>query len=174
MGAEFRKIIASQSELWQKLKEVMDAWYQVPGELWIQVMEEAVKNHLHIENVIFDAFVRNNWNKEIFDRMLPEYQVIFFELPTEKAKERLLGRMFDKETGETFPSGTTVNPKNGNTLVKRDDDKDENAILKRIEEFETKTLPIVEIQKQENRVITINANQAIENVFEEMITKLWL
>lgn len=174
MGAEFRKIIASQNELWRKLKEVMDAWYQVPGELWIQVMEEAVKNHLHIENVIFDAFVRNDWNKEIFDKMLPEYKVIFFELSTEKAKERLLGRMFDKETGETFPAGTTINPKNGNTLVKRDDDKDENAILKRIEEFETKTLPIVEIQKQENRVIAINANQAIENVFEEMITKLWL
>lgn len=174
MGAEFRKIIASQSELWQKLKEVMDAWYQVPGELWIQVMEEAVKNHLHIENVIFDAFVRNDWNKEIFDRMIPEYKVIFFELPTQIAKQRLLGRMFDKETGETFPSWTTINPKTGNTLVKRDDDKDESAILKRIEEFETKTLPIVEIQKQENRVLSINANQAIENVFGEMITKLWL
>jgi adenylate kinase family enzyme len=34
-------------------------------------------------------------------------------------------------------------------LVKRDDDKDELAVLKRIQEYEEKTLPIVELQKIE-------------------------
>jgi hypothetical protein len=33
--------------------------------------------------------------------------------------------MFDPKTGETFLSGTTHNPKTGDALVKRDDDKDE-------------------------------------------------
>ena len=163
MGAEFRKIIASQSELWRKLKEVMDAWYQVPGELWIQVMEEAVKNHLHIENVIFDAFVRNDWNKEIFDKMLPEYKVIFFELSTEKAKERLLGRMYDKETWETFPAGTQLNPKNWNILVKRADDE-EQAINERIRLFYEKTMPIVDLYRQEWKVIEINAKWSIDEI----------
>jgi len=57
--------------------------------------------------------------------------------------------MFDPKTGETFPAGTLLHPKTGEALVKRDDDKDEQAILKRISEYETKTLPIVEIQKNE-------------------------
>jgi adenylate kinase family enzyme len=42
-----------------------------------------------------------------------------------------------------------VNPKNGYTLIKREDDKDEAAILKRIQEFEEQTLPIVEVQRSE-------------------------
>jgi len=57
-------------------------------------------------------------------------------------------------------------------LVKRDDDKDEKAILKRISEYEDKTLPILEIQKQEGRVIEVNADQNIESVFTEIEEKL--
>lgn len=174
MWWEFRKIIASWSTLWQQIKEIIDAWYQVPWDLWIKVMEQTIIDNIHIENVIFDAFVRNDWNKEIFDRLLSSYKVVFFELPVEKAKQRLLWRMFDKQTGETFPAGITINPQNWNKLEKRDDDKDESAILKRIEEYENKTLPIIELQKKENKVITINANQSIDKVFSELVLKLEL
>jgi adenylate kinase len=173
MGGEFRKIIASWSELGLQLKSIMDTWAQVPGELGIAVMEEAIRNNTW-DNIIFDAFVRNDWNKEIFDRLLPEYKVIFFELPIEKAKNRLLGRMFDKSTGETFVTGTTHNPKTWEELVKRDDDKDESAILKRISEFEEKTLPIVELQRAEGRVTNVNADQSIEAVAKELKEKLGL
>lgn len=174
MWWEFRKIINSWTELWNEIKKIVDAWFQVPWELWIKVMETAINNNLSNENIVYDAFVRNEWNKEIFDRLLPDYKVIFFELPIEKAKNRLLGRMYDEKTWETFQSWTEINPKTWDKLIKRNDDKDEWAILNRIWEFETKTLPIVELQKKENRVITVNADQAIENVFNELVTKLWL
>lgn len=174
MWWEFRKIINSWSELWKEVKKIIDAWYQVPWDLWKRVMEEAILNSMDKDDIIFDAFVRNDWNKEIFDRMLPNYKVIFFNLPLVEAKKRLLWRMFDKETWETFQAWITINPKNWNVLVKRDDDKDESAILKRIQEYEEKTLPILELQKKENRVIEINANQSIEEVNSELVSKLWL
>ncbi len=173
MGWEFRKIIASWSELWIKLKEIMDNWYQVSWELWTKIMEEAIKNNIEKENVVFDAFVRNDRNKEIFDRLLPDYKVVFFDLSKEKALGRLLWRVYDTETWETFPSGTVVNPKTWNKLIKRWDDN-EAWILKRIDEFVTKTLPIVKIQEQEWRVIKINSDQSIENVSKEVISKLGL
>jgi hypothetical protein len=53
-------------------------------------MEQAILDNTHKEKVVFDAFVRNEWNKEIFDKLLPEYKVVFFELSVEKAKERLV------------------------------------------------------------------------------------
>ncbi|MDD2907366.1 MAG: nucleoside monophosphate kinase [Candidatus Gracilibacteria bacterium] len=174
MGGEFRKIINSGTELGNEIKKIVDAGFQVPGELGIKVMETAINNNLSIENIVYDAFVRNEWNKEIFDRLLPEYKVVFFELPIEKAKNRLLGRMYDEKTGETFQAGTITNPITGDRLIRRNDDKDEGAILNRISEFENKTLPIVELQKKENRVITVNADQSIENVFNELVTKLGL
>jgi len=68
-------------------------------------MEDAVKNVIENHNnkkVIFDAFIRNDWNKEIFDRLLPDYKVVLFNLSEEKSKQRLLGRMFNPKTGETF------------------------------------------------------------------------
>lgn len=174
MWWEFRKIINSWSELWNEIKEIVSKWYQVPWEYWIKIMENAINDNIKKENIIFDAFIRNDWNKEIFDRLLPDYKVIFFNLSIEKAKERLLWRMFDKNTWETFMAWITHNPKTGVKLIKRDDDKDEVAILKRIQEYEEKTLPILEIQKKEWKVIEINADQSIEDVANEMIEKLEL
>ncbi len=172
MGWEFRKIIASWSNLWLQLKEILDSWAQVNAEMWIAVMEEAIARQTN-EKIIFDAFVRNDWNKVIFDRELPEYQVIFFNLSEEKAKQRLLGRMFNSTTGETFPYGTKIDPKTGEKLIHRSDDNEE-SILKRIEEYTTKTLPILELQKKEWRVLEINADQSVEEVAKEIEEKLGL
>ncbi len=173
MWGEFRKVIASGSELGKKLKEVMDAGYLVSDELGAEVMKGAIENHTEKENVIFDAFIRLPWNKEVFDSYLSDYTVVFFNLSEEKAKQRLLGRMYNPKTGETFPSGTKLDSKTGDILEKRKDDN-EASILKRIEEFVTQTLPIVEIQKEEGRVIEINADQAVEAVFAELEQKLKL
>lgn len=173
MGWEFRKILASGSELAVELKEIMDSGQQVNQKLGWEVMRQAIKNQTS-DKIIFDGFIRNDWNKEIFDEVLPEYKVVFFNLWVEKAKLRLLWRMFDPKTGETFMAGLTINPKTGDTLVKRDDDKDETAILKRISEYEEKTLPIVEIQKKEDKIISINADGSIDEVHSQIINALWL
>ena len=172
MGNEFRALVVSWTELWNQVKDIINSWAQVDAELGKKIMESVVAKQT-AENIIFDGFIRNDWNKEIFDRMLPDYKVLFFDLSIEKAKTRLLGRMFDPKTGETFVSGTTHNPVSWEKLIKRDDDKDESAILKRISEYEQKTLPIVAIQQQENKIIQINADQSIDDVHAEIISQLW-
>jgi len=171
MWNEFRKVISSKSELWEKLKKILNSWEQVWNDIWKEIMQQAILSN-NGEKIIFDGFIRNSWNKEIFDELLSDYKVIFFELSVEKAKKRLLWRMFDKETWETFLSDMEINPKTWWKLVKREDDKDEKAILKRISEYENKTLPIVEIQKKEWKILFVNADQSINNVFEELLNKL--
>lgn len=171
MWWELRKVISSWTELWKQLKEIMDAGYLVSDTLWSQVMKQAIMNYKEQENVIFDAFIRLPWNKEVFEQELSDYKVVFFNLSEEKAKQRLLWRMYNPRTGETFPYATLTDPKTWDTLEKRKDDT-EGSILKRIEEFVTKTLPIVEEQRAEGRVIEINADQGPDKVFEELITKL--
>jgi len=52
-------------------------------------MEEVIKKQTSTK-IIYDGFIRNQWNKDIFDRVLPDYKVVFFDLPEEKARERLL------------------------------------------------------------------------------------
>ena len=170
MWGEFRRVIASGSELGKKIQKLYDAWDQITAELWVAVMEDAVQNIIdnhNDENVIFDAFVRNDWNLEIFNRLLPDYQVVLFRLSEEKSKQRLLGRMFNPKTGETFMTGMTMDPKTWDDLIQRADDN-EDGILKRIDLYNDVTLPIVRIQRQEWRVLEVNADQAVEEVFAEL------
>ncbi len=172
MWWEFRKIISSWNKTWKKLKKIMDSGCQINSDLWKPIMEKIILKYKEKDKVIFDSFIRNSWNKEIFDSMIPNYKTIFFEISVEKAKERLFWRMYDDETWETFPAWTKINPKTWKKLVKRDDDKNKNSILKRISEFEEKTLPIVEIQKSEWKILSIDADKSIEEVFLELTKKL--
>lgn len=173
MWDEFRKVVKSGSKLWEEIKAIIESGYLVWDDLGAQVMRTAIENASWVENMIFDAFIRLPWNKEVFDSYLSDYKVVFFNLSEEKAKKRLLGRMFNKATWETYMSGVTHDPVTGDELIRRADD-DEASILKRIEEYVKYTLPIVDVQRAEWRVIEINADQAIENVFAELEEKLQL
>ena len=43
MWWQLRKEIASWSDLWKKIKEVIDAWYLVDDELWGEIMKKAIE-----------------------------------------------------------------------------------------------------------------------------------
>ncbi len=166
-----RSMSKEDSDLWRLVKETIDAWKHVSPEIVEDILRDIlVKNDW---NLIFDWFVRNEWNKQSFDKIVWDYRVVFFDLPEEKAKERLLWRMYDKETQETFVAWTLVNPKNWNTLVKRADDE-ESAIMQRIRLFYDVTMPIVEEYRERWILVDVNANQSIEDVSNELVSKLWL
>lgn len=173
MWGEFRKAVKSGSELWLKIKKVIDAGYLVNDELWREIMKQAIQENRGKPKVIFDAFIRLDWNKQIFDSYLSDYKVIFFNLSEEKAQQRLLWRMFNSTTGETFPYGTKTDPKTWDKLIQRKDDNEE-SILRRIWEYVQNTLPLVELQKKEWRIIEINADQPIQKVLQEIEAKLQL
>ena len=173
LWTEFRNIIKSWSELGEKIKELVNNWMQVTEELWREVMEKILTENTD-ENIIYDGFVRNKWNLEVFNNFVEDYKVVLFEIDLNKAKNRLYSRMYDLETWETFPWDMQVNPKNWNKLVKRDDDKDLEAIKTRFSEYIEKTLPVVEAQQKQGIVYEINADQEIEKVTEELERKLWL
>jgi adenylate kinase len=173
MWGELRNVIASGSELWLKLQEVMNKGFMVSDELGAEVMKWAIEKYKEKDRVIFDGFIRLQWNKDIFDSHLSDYEVVLFQLSEEKAKNRLLGRVYNPKTGETFPVGTETDPKTWDLLEKRKDDT-EASILQRINEYITKAIPIVEIQKKEWKVIEIDADQAIEDVFADLEEKLGL
>lgn len=173
MWTEFRNIVKSGTELWNQIKEIIDNWRQVPEELWKKIMETILLEN-NDEKIIYDGFIRNEWNLEVFNSIVKDYKVVLFQLDLVKAKNRLYNRMYDPETGETFSGDFQTNPKNGNKLVKREDDKDLEAIQRRFSEFIEKTLPITEKQQKQGLVFEVNADQDIEKVTKELEEKLWL
>ena len=52
--------------------------------------------------------------------------------------------------------------------------RDEETINKRLETFYAETLPVIQAFESEWKLITINADQAIEEIYNEMFNKLIL
>lgn len=164
--------VRNDTDLWKKVKGIMaDGWLVDDGVIWEIVTDFLEKDESG--RILFDGIPRNKEQKGMFDTLVSDYKVIFFKLDESVARGRLLWRMFDPETNETFVTWTKINPETGTTLVKRKDDNEE-AISKRIDLFFNETMPILEEYRQEWRVIEVNADQAINDVFAEMVEKLWL
>lgn len=172
MWGSLRAIAESNTPLWNEVKQTIESGKLVSPEIVWKVIKQVIENETH-EHIILDWFVRNKGNQISLDEVCDDYTVIFFQLSKEKAISRLLWRMYDKETGETFPPWTVINPHNGNELEKRKDDN-QDAILERIDQFIEHTLPVVEEQKKKWKVIEINADQNPQDVYNDIVKALWL
>ncbi len=166
-----RNIAAENSDLWKKVKSIIDAWDHVSPEIVENIMIDILENKSNGKNIIFDWFVRNIWNKQSADKVLKDYKVVLFKLSEEKARERLLWRIYNPKTWETFKSWTFTDPETWDKLEKRADDNEE-AIIKRIKLYVDKALPLIEEYKEKWNLIIINADQSVEHVFNELVTKL--
>lgn len=161
-GTALREIASQNTPLWQLVKSTIDAGKQVSPEIVEDILQEVITQNKW-QKLILDGFVRNEGNKLSADKIVWDYRVVFFDLPEADAKTRLLWRMYDKDSGETFPAGTLINPKSGNTLIKRADDE-EQAINERIKLFYEKTMPIVDLYRQQGNLIEIDAKGTIEEI----------
>lgn len=166
-----RNIAKKDSELWRMVKNTIEAWNHVSPTIVEQIMVDILENESDWKNTIFDGFVRNVWNKQSADKVLWEYTVVLFELSEDKARERLLWRMYNPKTSQTFKAWTLVDPETWDILEKRTDDNEE-AIIKRIDLYVEKALPLINEYRAMWNLIEVNADQSVENVFSELIEKL--
>jgi len=170
-GTALRTIAKEDSELWKLVKQNIEIWNHINPSVVEDIMTDIIENKSHWKNSIFDWFVRNPWNKISADKVLWDYKVILFELSVEKSKARLLWRMYNPKTSETFRSWTIFDPNTGDKLEKRAYDNEE-AILKRIEMYIEHTIPVIEEYRKSWNLIEINADNCVEWVFNELIEKL--
>ena len=98
---------------------------------------------------------------------------IYFELSKPEAERRLLTRRMCTSCKTIYPATYTqkqCEKCEGPLMTRNDDNAD--AIKTRIEIFYQETMPLVEEWKKEGKIISINAEQSIEQVTEELFSKL--
>jgi len=165
-----RNIATQDTKLWKLVRQTIQAWKQVTP----SIVEDIIKDYLQkttYKDIIFDWLVRNIGNKKTADKILGDYKVVFFDLDQDTAMKRLLWRMYNPKTWETFPAWTITDPKTWDKLIKRSDDE-ENAIKQRIKEFFDKTMPVIKEYEKNWNLIKINANQPINKVTEDILNSL--
>lgn len=150
-GDMFRAAVAEGSELGRQVEPILARGDLVPDELTIALIRERLAAEDAREGFVLDGFPRTLAQAEALDAMLAEIgrsldAILFFDLPDEVARERMLGRA---------------------RLEGRVDDTPE-AIERRLALYHEQTEPVVEHYRATGKLVPLHAERTIEEVFREI------
>ncbi|MFG1808809.1 adenylate kinase [Streptomyces sp. NPDC049040] len=167
-GDLFRANISQGTELGKQAKAFMDAGRLVPDEVTIGMAEDRLLQPDAAQGFLLDGFPRNVGQAQALDAFLAKTHVTLdavldLEVPEEEVVKRIAGRRLCRnDGGHVFhveynpPAAEGVCDTCGGELYQRSDDTEE-AVRIRLEEYHSKTEPIIDYYKQQGLVQTIPA-----------------
>lgn len=167
MGQRLREYSQMNEEYSETVRQCLEEGTLVPMHI-IEAMLMLYKSYHKGETIVFDGIPRSLEQLELFEKVFPEYYVLFLDLEKQIAIDRLANRRIDPSNGMAFPADFVgdFSPFTGTKLIKRDDDN-ETAVLKRIEGFYHNTLPLLaEWASRKKLVYRIDASRPIDEVSE--------
>jgi len=177
-GDMFRAAIKNQTKLGLLAKEYMDKGLLVPDEITIGIVQERLLESDCKKGFLLDGFPRTIAQAESLESFLKENSialdaVLDVDVPVEILVKRIVGRRVCKKCGATYHVEFNA-PKNdgicdvcGTALIQRNDDCLE-TVNKRLNEYDTKTAPLLKFYQDRNLIKTVNGNQALDKVFEDI------
>ncbi len=128
---------------------------EIAGKELISYLKDYCKNQ-EPEGLIFDGYPRNLDQKTIFDEIcrvnkLKLGYVFFLNAPADVLKRRI------KERGKSS---------------NRSDDKSDKAFSVRMEEYNDKTLPMIESMRNGSNFLEISATQKLDDISEIILKKI--
>jgi len=164
-----------------KLKEKVDSYINegklVPDELILEILKHRMNQPDCKKGIILDGFPRNLEQARDLEKIAKIDKIFEISISDKTAKKRLMGRWNCPRCKTAYNIITEPKPKKDKIcdicnipLFQREDDKNEKAINKRLKIYHEETEPILE--KFKNKVIKINAEQKIEKIREDILTKL--
>ena len=145
--------IEKNTEIGNKIKHLYENGDLVPDEIVVQLIEKKVENTKNIKGFIFKGFPRTLVQSYILDGLLKKHgssisQVIEIEVPTLELINRLDAR---SKTENCMPY-----------------DKSTSRIVKRLQEHERKTVPVIEKYNQLHGVVKIDGMGSFDKVFQRV------
>lgn len=181
-GDIFRYNIKQGTELGKKAKSFMDQGLLVPDEVVVEIVEDRLKKEDCTNGFLLDGFPRTVVQAEALDKVLENMdvalnKVINIQVDKGILVERAVGRRICRECGATFhvkynPSAKGDNcDQCGGNLYQRDDDNAE-TVTKRIEVYLNETTPLTEYYSKQDKLVTIDGDRKIDDVFKDIVTSL--
>lgn len=151
-GGELRKIAAGGTPLGEKVKSFIDQGNLVPFEIIMEVVRGFVEEYGRSgEKILFDGIPRDIDQMRAFKEMMAElkreYSCLHITVNEEEAIKRILGRA--KEQG-------------------RADDANEETIRRRMNLFHEKTEPVIRAFEGEGRVIEVDGEGTMDEVYQRI------
>ncbi|HEY1008808.1 MAG: adenylate kinase [Daejeonella sp.] len=151
-GDILRGEISQGTELGLEAKKLMDQGILVPDEVVIGMISNKLDSNKEANGFIFDGFPRTVAQAEALDELLKSKSatisgMIALEVNDEELEKRLLNR--GKDSG-------------------RPDDANPEVIRKRIVEYNSKTAPVANYYKDQNKFTSINGIGTVDEIFESI------
>lgn len=181
-GDIFRKNIKEGTELGKKAKEFMDMGQLVPDSLVVDIVIDRLNEDDAKGGYLLDGFPRTVFQSNALDKYLDEYndsldKVININVDPAALIERAVGRRICKACGATYhvsfnPSKESgVCDKCGGELYQRSDDIEE-TVQNRIKVYLDETSPLIDYYTEKGKLINIDGQQPIEDVFKDILKNL--
>lgn len=150
-GKMLEQEINDNSEIGKRIQELYENGQLVPDEIVIQLIEKKIENSKDVKGFIFKGFPRTLVQSYILDGLLKKHgtsisEIIEIEVPTLELISRLDAR---SKTDRCMPY-----------------DNSTTKIVQRLQEHETKTVPVIEKYNQQHGVKKIDGMGSFEDIFE--------
>ncbi len=175
IGAIFRDHTSRKTDLGEKAKSYMEKGDLVPDDLVFELISAELNKAGN--GFILDGFPRNIAQLEY---LLKKYKIdkfILLDLPDDIAIKRISSRRQCRQCKKVYnilfnpPAKEGVCDKCGGLLEQREDDN-EKAVAVRLSKFYEETGKVVDYFRENDKLVTIDANRDIEIIFEDILTHL--
>jgi adenylate kinase len=179
-GGLLRELAKLDTSAGKEVKKILANGELIPDFMIIGLwMRELCNNLKDDQGILFDGALRRLIEAEQADEFMAflkkkdNFFPILIDISRQEAFDRLTKRRICSKCGKIFPwVGDFKNLEKcdvcGGELLNRQDDKPE-AINNRLDYFEEQVKEVIEYYKKDNRLITVNGEQSIENVFEDIL-----
>jgi adenylate kinase len=156
-GDILQEELNKKTDIGIKIKDYIANGKLVPDEIVIRLIEKKIKLSKDVNGFVFKGFPRTIIQAYILDGLLRKQKaslscIIDLSVPVLQLVKRLAQR--------------------GKTKQKRNYDVQTESIVKRLEEHEKKSIPILKYYKKEKDVITINGLGDKESIFKEILAHM--
>ncbi len=182
-GDIFRSEIGNGTELGLKAKEYMDKGMLVPDELVNNMVKSYLENLEDKKNgYLLDGYPRTLDQAKAFDELsknsdLAIDKVIAMDIAFDVLAGRITGRRLCKNCGEIYHLQSKPSKIEGkcdicgSELYQRKDDTIESLTV-RLDEYSKQTAPVLDYYEEQGIVTKINADQPIDNVWNDVLNAL--
>ena len=177
-GDMFRAAIKNQTKLGLEAKSYMDKGALVPDEVTIGIVKARLLEDDCKKGFLLDGFPRTIAQAEALDAFLKENgiqldAVLDVNVPAEILVRRMVGRRICKTCGATYH--VEFNPSKvegicdncGSPLIQRADDTEDTA-KNRLSVYDNQTAPLLDFYKKQNILKTVNGDQPLDKVFDDI------
>ena len=182
-GDMFREALKNQTELGLLAKSYMDKGNLVPDSVTVALVKERLsKVDCKEKGFLLDGFPRNASQALELDKILSELDMpidaaINIHVPSEILVNRVVGRRVCKTCGKSYhieynkPLNEGVCDDCNGVLYQRADDNKE-TIENRVNLYNTQTAPLLDYYAAKGLLKSVNGNQDVDKVFEEIKNSL--